>query len=720
MKAMLKKTAAFFIALAVSFSLFGCAAIYKITAPKEYKTNFDINESYPQDALPVYEGSVVYGYESPGENIKLTAGSSDDFDRVSKFYMDYFDDNDITLTSEKDRSSEYIADGESGNYEFEITVETPSGKWEERLYNCIFEIKITKVNIANRTHLLEHIDSLEEDMAEFQSVFDADDLLEESEEDDSEYFMEEVDKLVVRINDLKEKISGRDVPDQPVFLDINQTELEMIEVLNKIFENYKELLIYTISFADSSADVSTFFDTYYEYYYDEFEAIIPLFSDFAQALEDISVPSFIEDFNNSFIEILRETVQTSQYCMDALEYGDNVRFYAGLHSYDINIRDFIQVFDDYDSDISIRGDRLDEDIENMKDIKNGISEWISSARTDIQQDSEKITELDEKFILGDSKGQILCDYLYPEKIIPANYRSLDYIAFLQLSTSKGFKTAKITVEIPGFTDKFVQKTQLSTSETEIKVHPPLTIGAITSLNTGKEVQLVITVEDLDSGELVLQETKDIDLYSRYDMQWYDDNGTSYVENILAWVTPEAPQVSSLLRASADSAYYLTGEMDSMIGYQPFSDWSEEYITYVQALAIMHALATEMNVKYIAEPFSSTSTSLQRVKTPALVIDGQGGLCAETAVTLASALQAMNMHPMLILLPGHMQVAVETWYGSCQYLLIETTALTSAANENFDDVVVYPTQDEWDSYLSQEGYMVIDCDLADQYGIKSIE
>jgi len=80
-----------------------------------------------------------------------------------------------------------------------------------------------------------------------------------------------------------------------------------------------------------------------------------------------------------------------------------------------------------------------------------------------------------------------------------------------------------------------------------------------------------------------------------------------------------------------------------------------------------------------------------------------------------------MHPVLILLPGHMQTAVATWYGSGEYYLIETTALTDASNENFDDVVIYYlSPDDWEYYLSQEGYIAIDCDLAEQYGIKSID
>jgi hypothetical protein len=83
-----------------------------------------------------------------------------------------------------------------------------------------------------------------------------------------------------------------------------------------------------------------------------------------------------------------------------------------------------------------------------------------------------------------------------------------------------------------------------------------------------------------------------------------------------------------------------------------------------------------------------------------------------------------MHAVLILLPGHCQVAVETWYDSGEYLLIETTALENAASaytdEDFDNVIIPLSKDEWRLYLSQDGYTAIDCDLSRQLQITSID
>jgi len=321
-----------------------------------------------------------------------------------------------------------------------------------------------------------------------------------------------------------------------------------------------------------------------------------------------------------------------------------------------------------------------------------------------------------------ASSEISCTVKAPEVIIPANYRSLDYVVYLQCWTDQGASEALITVEIPGFTQKYEQKITVSRLETEISIRPPLLPNAIDALNSSKEGQIVISVTDLERDKIVIQESRPVTLYSRYDMQWVDAAGTPYYENILAWVTPEAEEIRTLLRLSADSANELTdGGLNAIVGYQPVSDWTQEEITYVQVVSMMHALSAKLGVKYLMTPFSSTSVDLQRVATPAQVINSAGGLCAETAVTIASAIQATNMHAVLILLPGHMQVAVETWTGSGQYFLIETTALDAALQGDFDSVVNYTmTADDWTEYLSGEGMIAIDCDLAAQLGIQSID
>lgn len=340
----------------------------------------------------------------------------------------------------------------------------------------------------------------------------------------------------------------------------------------------------------------------------------------------------------------------------------------------------------------------------------------------------KLAPFPAALIVDPSVVNVSCSYNAPEYIIPANYRSMDYIVFMQLSADQGSTDLLIEVEIPGFTQKYEQKITITRSETELRIHPPLVDGVAKTLNSSKDAQISISVTDLNNGKIIVKDSKPVKLYSRYDMQWVGEDGTPYDENILAWVTPEAEEIRELLRRSADACNELTdGQLNAIVGYQEaVSGWSHETLTYVQAYCIMHTMAHEFGVKYIMSPFSSTSSDLQRIATPSEVLKSASGLCVETSVTMASALQAMNMHAVLILLPGHCQVAVETWYGSGEYFLIETTSLENAASaytqEDLDNVILpYPyTKDEWSYYLSQDGYTAIDCDLSQQLQIASID
>jgi hypothetical protein len=324
--------------------------------------------------------------------------------------------------------------------------------------------------------------------------------------------------------------------------------------------------------------------------------------------------------------------------------------------------------------------------------------------------------------IGDNGAKVNCTFKSPDYIIPANYRSLNYVVSLHCNTDKGSAKLMVTVEIPEFTQKYEQMIDVSRAETVLAIHPPLLDNVSRTLNTFRDAQVVVTVKDVGSGLTVMQETRPVKLYSFYDMKWEDEDGTPYYENILAWVTPEDPQILKMLRDSGDSLNELTnGQLDAVVGYQPVGNWSPAQVVEAQVSAMMYTLAAKYNVQYTNASFSSTSSMLQRVATPASVITNHAGLCIETAVTMASAIQSTGMHAVVIILPGHAQVAVETWYGSGNYVLIETTALDFARDKKFNQNVYFElSKEQWKEYLAQDGFVAIDCDLAQQLNITPID
>ena len=122
--------------------------------------------------------------------------------------------------------------------------------------------------------------------------------------------------------------------------------------------------------------------------------------------------------------------------------------------------------------------------------------------------------------------------------------------------------------------------------------------------------------------------------------------------------------------------------------------------------------------YNMEPYSFGAN--QRVLPPAEVLSSRSGICIETALPVASALQSANMNAMIIITPSHAQVALETWEGSGEYDLLETTKLPFTAEEA--DINVFcslPTADEWKEYLDRDGAYVIDCALASSLNIRGL-
>lgn len=161
-----------------------------------------------------------------------------------------------------------------------------------------------------------------------------------------------------------------------------------------------------------------------------------------------------------------------------------------------------------------------------------------------------------------------------------------------------------------------------------------------------------------------------------------------------------------------------------MGYQE-TGFDHYTTTYLQAASIMRALYNE-GVRYSMDSFS-VSGSHQHVLLPDQVMEGRQGLCVETSLVVASALQSANMHAFLVFPPGHAQVAVEIWNdgeGYGEYFLIETTALSDdlngdafvnyanqliAGNKNAknDSCIQYYDADGWWSYIQGVEY-VIDC------------
>ena len=326
----------------------------------------------------------------------------------------------------------------------------------------------------------------------------------------------------------------------------------------------------------------------------------------------------------------------------------------------------------------------------------------------------------------DKKPEAVIEFSSVSSIFPSNYRMMDSLVVFTGYSDYGELDVMIEVEVPGFTQPYKQKVTLGRQVTKLRIIPPLVTGTL-DLNTEKTAQLVYSVTEVDTGKILIQQSESLKLYSKFDMIWSDgEDWDAYTDNILAWMTPDAPEILQLKRDAIDYLEYVSdGALSSLVGYQDYNFFEYYYDnTWVQAVAIQGAMSDVTKVRYNNSLFSMDAQ--QRVKLPADTLNSQSGLCIETALVMASALQSTGMHVMLLFPPGHAQVAVEAWPDCGDYFLIETTILPMAQNSaSWNNTVKYLSSEEWLGYITGEGDFtngpcyIVDCDLGEKLGIRAM-
>ncbi len=326
--------------------------------------------------------------------------------------------------------------------------------------------------------------------------------------------------------------------------------------------------------------------------------------------------------------------------------------------------------------------------------------------------------------LTDEKN-IEVDFAVADTVYPNLYSTMDSIVNLTATSEGGETQAMVRVEIPGFTQPYEQKVLLSEQITKLYIKPALLTGDL-DLSSSKDAQLNISVTDIDTGKVYTQETRQVKLMSVYDFCLSDDEFGDYNRyDLLAWLTPESEGILKLRRLAISwLEAYTDGAMNSLPGYQMTCFSGDEYYLNViyQVLGIQAAMS-ESGLRYNMGSFSMTEGANQRILLPDDSLKSESGVCIETAIIMASAIQSANMHAMIILPPGHAQVAIEDWNNSGDYWLLETTSLPfTGSSSDIDSFLLYLDSDEWLSYLADPwgdgsgACFVLDCDMAAPLGI----
>ena len=567
---------------------------------------------------------------------------------------------------------------------------------------------------ANLDKIIQYIGDMEGYIEETQEILEYEISDVESDDDDDDDSVTEENEETLReiygeICVMKEDIA--DIP-KTKHSALQQTYDVANQYFTELEASYNDLL----KLYDLSNEVTEISDKYLSEEVDKNQSVgsyisetIKQFQDLGEDLSEVDCPEYMQETFDKFVQ------QIDKYVILFENY------YAGIESEDylkVVASEYMQYYisDEFNTYSQALSDDLIMQFEKVQELLDGrIQTYQKELKNNCEQQKQKLVEPSYTYYNEEKEPSI--KYTYEDTIYPATYNTLDSVIRLVGSCDQGECDVIIKVEMPEFAVTYEQKVTLYSQMTQLYIKPVIDSNA--ELNTQKTVQMKITVTDGDTGKVYVQDSKNVTIMSKNDLELFSvggDDGSCY--NVLAWMTPESDAIMNLKRVAIE---WLTkasgGTITGLVGYQGATTLDDALtITSNQAIGLQNAMSS-LGVRYNMDAYSSSTSddTLQRVMYPSEVIGNASGICIETSLVMASALQSAGFNVMLIFPPGHCFVAVEIWPESGEYIVVETTCLPTSSY-NMSDYVYYATPDEWSNYIDSKGCTVVDCSLARELGI----
>ena len=261
--------------------------------------------------------------------------------------------------------------------------------------------------------------------------------------------------------------------------------------------------------------------------------------------------------------------------------------------------------------------------------------------------------------------------------------------------------------------------------------PRLVINGRTLAELTETVLTTITVELCKDGETLCGCRGQMKVLA-YD-QW--QGGATYQDLLPAFVLPNHPAIPALLHDTAERLQKW-GKEPSLEGYQ-----RNDPNRVRDLAAAAYAAIQKKNIVY-AEPPASFSIPGQRIRTPETILEQRLGTCMDMTLLYAACLEAIGLHPLLVMMEGHIFAGV--WLkersvdelkagnviidnldelkkridnGSDELTFVECTAMCSGKQVSFEDA---EKAAKWGNLAKADDFrFAIDVRLARIYGVKPI-
>ena len=247
------------------------------------------------------------------------------------------------------------------------------------------------------------------------------------------------------------------------------------------------------------------------------------------------------------------------------------------------------------------------------------------------------------------------------------------------------RQVRVEVRIEGVTEPMTKMTTLlpGAQRDVVLLAPPLKAGFdLSSVRSEMPTQLVLAVTEVGGGpngadRPVMQESVPVTVLPRDSLPLWRETGADSTkmtpEFIAAWVTPNAKSIEAFLTAAKQR--------------HPKKTFSgEQSDTLSQVKAVYDELKAR-GVSYVMDPTINTDlVRVQRTRLPREVLESTNAQCLEGTILFATAMEAIGLRPIVVLVPGHAFVG---WHSTAQDglkappgapIFLETTAVGSAPFE----------------------------------------
>jgi hypothetical protein len=222
--------------------------------------------------------------------------------------------------------------------------------------------------------------------------------------------------------------------------------------------------------------------------------------------------------------------------------------------------------------------------------------------------------------------------------------------------------AKVTVSIPGFTVPQAIEVQSDSTFQALTFKPSLLSRAALDSFVGKGKQdAEIMVSAQIRGHAMCQTSARLTLYSRQWMRWRDPvTGADLTPYIAGWVTPQVPAIGALVGKASQRLQDhpdLYDNLPALFGYDQGHATEEQVRNEVDAL--FDTLQANYHLHYSSDNAPFTGGFSQIVQAPGDILASANptGMCVETSVILASAIERLGMRPYIVFTSSHAYLGV---------------------------------------------------------------